>query len=136
VTIDLCRIGLGIAMAAGVVTAAPGTVAAAGSHVRPSGSTAAVDSDLRNAAVAEETYYTDNGSYGTWKQLDGANDAFPLQAGDTVKIAWFNARYYCLKGSTAGYTRFYASKRGGLQAVGQTCGHRPAHPQSGGSETG
>jgi type IV pilus assembly protein PilA len=88
--------------------------------------TAAVESDLRNAAVAMETYYTDNGDYNVADAV--ALEAFGFaQTTDVSLTGWpttANAQAYCLAGAhtnlTANPVAIYDSANGGLERGG-TC---------------
>lgn len=87
-----------------------------------SGAVARVESDLRRLAITEETFFTDNVTYGSNAQMRAAG--YSSSRGSTVHVAWFDAAGYCLTGhrtGAAGSRRSYDSLRGGLQAAGFRC---------------
>ena len=86
---------------------------------RNNGYRAAMKSDLRNAAIAAESFATDNG--GDYSGLDTATLTAArgegVTADVTVTIAWANPTAYCMQGvhsslTAAPATFFYSSLEG------------------------
>jgi type IV pilus assembly protein PilA len=96
---------------------------------RQKGYDAGIKSDLRNAATAEETYLTDNGSYAT-TQAQLATEGFkPSSTTDysggsatlNIGVTGTNGSY-CLQATSASNKVFYYdSANGGLLSGSQTC---------------
>jgi type IV pilus assembly protein PilA len=93
---------------------------------RQKGYDAGIKSDLRNAATAEETYLTDNGSYTkTIANLTSAGFKYS-SASDytngtqtiTPLLDGTNAGYCLSAVSASGTTWYYNSEQGGLQPKG------------------
>src|SRR4051794_40196211 len=94
------------------------------------GATAA--SDLRNAATAMESYFSDHGTYGSASELAADGVTPDLSKGTTIVIVQHNGTSYCMAGlrnvsvpgSASGLRttaqRWYDSAAGGLQPVGAT----------------
>jgi prepilin-type N-terminal cleavage/methylation domain-containing protein len=84
---------------------------------------AAVKSDLRNAANFEELYLTDTGSYGPLGQVQLTEPKLNVSKGDTVTLVLYEGDDgYCLSASHSGSstTWYYDSRSGGLQPNGST----------------
>jgi prepilin-type N-terminal cleavage/methylation domain-containing protein len=94
------------------------------------GATAA--SDLRNAATAQESYFSDHGSYASASELVSDEVAPSLSSGTLVVVVQHNGTSYCLAGlrhtpvpATYGELqtstlRWYDSAAGGLQPATAT----------------
>jgi type IV pilus assembly protein PilA len=106
---------------------------------RQKGYDAAIKSDLRNAATAEETYLTDYGKY-TTAVADLTAEGFKASAGSNyssgtasfgtiefvtsanVQTTTVNNAAYCLSATSAsGSVWSYDSANGGLQSKGTAC---------------
>lgn len=84
---------------------------------------AAAKSDVRQVAMLEETYLTDNLSYGSFVQIDPSASTLRATRGVTLTIVHFTgAQSYCLsaKHADSPTTWYYDSVGGGLQPSGAT----------------
>jgi hypothetical protein len=72
--------------------------------------------DLRNLAVAEETYLTDHGRYGSFRQLSHGGDSVAVSRGVTLRIRHYDKSVgYCLAAVTTHHRHFiYDSQAGGI----------------------
>ena len=82
---------------------------------------AQIKSDLRNGAVAEETFATDNATYATTTaQL--AQSGFRPTADIAFRIvSAAGATHYCLAATGGTETLYYDSAHGGLLPLGSAC---------------
>ncbi|HVX08518.1 DUF2510 domain-containing protein [Humibacter sp.] len=96
-----------------ITSAAAGNLSEADANVKAS---------LRNAANAEEIYFTDNGQYTKDIRVLEAN-SFKPEPGVTVVISRVGADAYCITGKSAAtkHTWTYDSHKGGIQPVDQPC---------------
>jgi type IV pilus assembly protein PilA len=99
---------------------------------RQKGYDAGIKSDLRNAATAEETYLTDNGTYTTDVTQLQANgfkysSSSDYTSGTTLIVPKLDGgvgsnKGYCISATSASGTVWsYNSELGGLQAKGVVC---------------
>jgi type IV pilus assembly protein PilA len=81
---------------------------------------ATAQSDLRNAAVSQESYYTGNGRYATTQaQLEG--EGFKKSANVTFSVVSANASRYCMSAKhDSGGRTFYMSSDSGAPST-TTC---------------
>jgi type IV pilus assembly protein PilA len=89
-------------------------------------------SDLRNAATAMESYFSDHGTYGGADELSNDDVAPTLSKGSTIMIMQHAGTAYCLAGLRnqplpgsisdlqSSADRWYDSAAGGLQPQGAT----------------
>jgi type IV pilus assembly protein PilA len=98
---------------------------------RQKGYDAGVKSDLRNAATAEETYLTDNGSYTnvqaalSTEGFQSSNATDYLGGATTLSVVADTNNGYCITAQSASKKWFqYDSQAGGLQ--GQSFAAKPA----------
>ena len=89
---------------------------------RKKGYDARAKSDVRNVATLEETYLTDNSSYGTATQMNTASAIQTVSEGDTVYVYTTGATGFCLVGNNTNSTNFYTydNAAGGLSGTAST----------------
>jgi prepilin-type N-terminal cleavage/methylation domain-containing protein len=100
---------------------------------------AAAKADVRQVAMLEETYLTDNLSYGSFAQIDPGASALRATRGVTLTIVHYTgALSYCLsaKHTDSPNTWYYDSQGGGLLAAGATGCTVTTSGAPGGSVTG
>ncbi|MDQ1696969.1 MAG: type pilus assembly protein PilA [Frankiaceae bacterium] len=88
-------------------------------HQKGKAADATARSDLRNLAVAEESYATDNiSAYGTATELAAAGQRLPVSAEDTVYVYTSGPAGYCMVGHSNNSDVYlvYDSQHGGMQA--------------------
>ena len=75
-----------------------------------------VESDLRGAAIAVETYFNDHRSYpsGADVPIEDAMSGYTARRGAQVTLVWSTDDAFCLEGEKGGATAWYASADGGI----------------------
>ena len=119
--------------AASSASPSPDWVALAILNQRNKGFDAAVKSDLRNAATAEETYFTDNNAYaaqtpvGSQLVPDGFtySDAsnYDAATGPQIRVKLLGNTSYCLSATSASGTTFYDDSAAGGVTTEPSAGH-------------
>jgi hypothetical protein len=81
---------------------------------------ACVAANIRNAAVAEETYLTDNNSYATTvEELETVG--FVPDEGVTLRLERVTADAYCIEATVGGREISFDSRRAGNRVLPQAC---------------
>jgi type IV pilus assembly protein PilA len=99
---------------------------------------AGAKSDLQQLAMLEETYLTDNQTYGSFSQLNSGLTPMAPTRGVTLTIHTTGAAGYCLsaKHADSPNTWYYDSQAGGLQGLGASGCPVTTGGVSGGTLTG